>query len=223
MSWPGSNCAALRPIHAAMGEAMGAALRNTTVILFPLCVGGAAVAPTLFHVWLDARWLDGHSPRANAHHHVRALRHSLLRGERPLLAMNLQPAEALMSLAQTLLTVAVVFAFGPYGINIASAAFAARPLILLPLPLVLLKRKCAVSPWVVLRAQQPAFIASCLMGAVVTVLRLALEPAVRDVILLPLLIAVGAAVYASLIALLLPEVAARYLALLPLPRRRRQI
>jgi O-antigen/teichoic acid export membrane protein len=204
-----------------LSEAIGAGLRNTTVILFPLCVGGAAVAPTLFHVWLDARWLAAIPPAQMLITMCAPFVTHYFAGA-ALLAFNFQPAEALLTVVQTLLTLGVVLAFGPFGINIASAAFAARPLVLLPLPLLLLKRKCGVSPWAVLRAQRPAFLASCVMGAVVTVLRLALEPLMRDVILLPLLIVVGAAVYASLIALMLPDWAARYIAALPLGRWRRR-
>jgi len=39
---------------------LDAALRRTftflTVFCFPLCIGGAAIVPTLFRVWLDPRW-----------------------------------------------------------------------------------------------------------------------------------------------------------------------
>jgi hypothetical protein len=137
-----------------------------------------------------------------------------------LLAMNFQAAEAMISIAQTLLTLAVVFVFGPFGINIATAAFAARPLVLMPLPIMLLKKKCGISPSKLLRAQRPAFIAACTMGVVVTGLRIGLEPMISSVILLPLLMVVGAAIYTSMIAVMLPQMTARYLKASPFSRLR---
>jgi polysaccharide transporter, PST family len=202
---------------AGLSGTLAEALTSTTVILFPLCVGGAAVAPTLFHAWLDARWLGGIVPAEMLILMCAPFVTHYLAGA-ALLAMNFQAAEAMISIAQMLLTLAVVFVFGPFGINIATAAFAARPLVLMPLPMMLLKKKCAVSPRKLLRSQRPAFIAACTMGAVVTGLRLGLEPMVASVILLPLLIVAGAAIYASMIAVMLPQMAARYLKASPFSR-----
>ncbi len=202
-----------------LSDALCEALTNTTVILFPLCVGGAAVAPTLFHAWLDARWLGGILPAEMLILMCVPFVTHFLAGA-ALLAMNFQAAEAMISIAQTLLTLVVVFGFGPFGINIATAAFAARPLVLMPLPMLLLQKKCAVSARKLLRAQRPAFVASCIMGVAVTGLRIGLEPRIGSVVLLPLLVVVGAAIYASMIAAMLPQMAARYLKVLPLLRGR---
>ena len=204
---------------AGLSNALCEALTNTTVILFPLCAGGAAVAPTLFHAWLDARWLGGVVPAEMLILMCAPFVTHFLAGA-ALLAMNLQAAEAMISIAQTLLTLAVVFIFGPFGITVATAAFAARPLVLMPLPIYLLKKKCAIPSSALLRAQRPAFVAACAMGAVVVGLRLGLESMVSSVVLLPILIAVGAAIYASMIAAMLPQMAARYLKASPFSRGR---
>jgi PST family polysaccharide transporter len=102
--------------------------------------------------------------------------------------------------------------FAPFGIIPASAAFASRPLLLLPLPALLVRFKCAIPARVVFAPQRSALIAALIMGASVTALRFVLQTRLSNLLLLPLLIAVGAAVYAGSIALLLPELARGYAA-----------
>jgi O-antigen/teichoic acid export membrane protein len=183
-------------------------LLNMSVMSFPLLIGGAAVAPTLFHAWLDSRWLDGIVPAELmmlmvapyvTHYSVGAV----------LLALNFQRSEAVSSAAQTLLTLIVVLAFAPLGLVPATAAFAARPLVLLPLAAVLLQSRCGIPARVLFDAQRPALIASIVMGVSVTLLRLGLEPMLKSIVLLPVLVAAGAMVYAMVIALLVPEFARR--------------
>jgi len=41
---------------AGLNVALQKTVRLLTVFCFPLCIGGAAIVPTLFHVWLDPRW-----------------------------------------------------------------------------------------------------------------------------------------------------------------------
>ena len=56
-----------------------------------------------------------------------------------LLALNQQRAEALTSVVQTVVTVVVVVASAPFGLIPATAAYAGRPIALLPLPALLLR------------------------------------------------------------------------------------
>jgi O-antigen/teichoic acid export membrane protein len=192
-------------------EAVPKLLTNVSVICFPLSIGGAAVVPTLFHAWLDARWYAGIVPAQLmmlmcapfvTHYCIGAT----------LLALNFQFAEALSSAVQSVATVIVVIVFAPLGLLPATAAFAARPLLLLPLPALLLRAKCAVPARILFTAQRPALIAALTMGVGVTVLRMGLEPVLRSVLLLPLLIAAGAMLYVGAIALLLPSFARQFVA-----------
>jgi len=184
-------------------------LINVSVVCFASAVGGAAIAPVLFHAWLDARWYAGILPASLmmlmcipfVSHYC---------GGAVLLAMNRQRAEALSSIIQSMVTVVVVVVFAPLGIVPATAAYAARPLLLLPLPALLLQLQCDVPPRVLFFAQFPALIAAAIMGLGVTALRIALEPHMRSILLLPLLIAAGVLLYAAAIRLLLPEVASEY-------------
>jgi hypothetical protein len=134
-----------------------------------------------------------------------------------LLALNLQRAEAVTSVVQTLVTVAVVLVSAPFGLIPATAAYAGRPIFLLPLPAALLRWKSGVPFSAILRAQVPVLLIAALMGAAVWIVRVALEPVLNSVILLGLLVACGGIVYAALLLKFLPESAAPYRRLLRLP------
>jgi O-antigen/teichoic acid export membrane protein len=196
---------------AALLQELTKLLMTASVVCFPLAVGGAAVAPTLFHAWLDARWYAGIVPAELmmlmcmpfvTHYMIGAT----------LMALNFPFSEALSTAVQSVVTVVVVLVFAPLGLLWATAAFSARPLILLPLPALLLRFKCTLPVRPLFSAQVPALAAALTMGTVVTLLRLALEPMLRSVQLLPLLVVVGAVSYAGAIALLLPSFARGFVA-----------
>ena len=190
-------------------RATGNLLRNMSVYCFPICMGGIAAAPALFHAWLDPRWYGGIVPAQllllmcvafTTHYCIGAA----------LLALNQQRAEALTSVVQTVITVIVVVGSAPFGLVPATAAYAGRPILLLPLPVALLARKGAVPASTVLRAQLPVLLIASLMGAAVWLLRLILEPLVNSVVLLGLLGVFGAVVYVGLVLKFLPDAAAPY-------------
>jgi O-antigen/teichoic acid export membrane protein len=191
-------------------------LRNMSVYCFPICMGGIAAAPTLFHAWLDPRWYGGIVPAQlmllmcvafTTHYCIGAA----------LLALNLQRAEALTSVVQTVVTVVVVILSAPFGLVPATAAYAGRPIFLLPLPVALLRWKGGVPANTVLRAQMPVLLIASSMGAAVWLLRIALEPLLNSVVLLGLLGISGAVIYAAAVFRFLPESAAPYRRFLRLP------
>jgi O-antigen/teichoic acid export membrane protein len=197
-------------------RATGDLLRNMSVYCFPICMGGIAAAPALFHAWLDSRWYGGIVPAQlmllmcvafTTHYCIGAA----------LLAMNLQRAEALTSVVQTLVTVVVVIASAPFGLIPATAAYAGRPIALLPLPALLLRWKSGVPIGTVLQAQVPVLLIAAAMGAAVWLLRVVLEPLLNSVVLLGVLGVFGAIVYTALVFKFLPESAAPYRRLLRLP------
>jgi O-antigen/teichoic acid export membrane protein len=187
-----------------LAEAVRQILINMSVIAFPLCVGGAAVAPTLFHAWLDARWYGGIIP-AELMMLMCVPFVTLYCAGAVLMALNFQSAEALMSIVQTIITLAAVFVFAPFGLLPATAAFAARPLASLPLTARLLRTKCGVHARLLFDAQKPALIAAAIMGVGVSVLRISAEPFLSSIVLLPLLIVGGGVLYTAVIWLLLPD------------------
>lgn len=189
--------------------AMTRLLQQMAFLCFPICIGGAVVMPVLFHVWLDARWAGG----------VFAAQLMLL-GAIPyvthyglsaaLLAMNRQSLIAVNSTVQAIATVVVVAIFAPFGLTPATAAIALRPLATATIPMVYARRHCGISATKVLRAQVPLILAALGMGAAVWTMSHLLAPHLRAGVLLVALIAVGAIVYALLLAVFAPQIAARY-------------
>jgi O-antigen/teichoic acid export membrane protein len=189
--------------------AMTRLLQQMAFLCFPICIGGAVVMPVLFHVWLDARWTGG----------VLAAQLMLL-GAMPyvthyglsaaLLAMNRQSLIAVNSTVQAIATVGAVAIFAPFGLTPATAAIALRPLATAAIPVVYARRYCGIGAANALRAQMPLLFAALGMGATVWLLRHALAPHLGAGALLVLLIAVGAIVYAILLALFAPQLVARY-------------
>jgi O-antigen/teichoic acid export membrane protein len=203
-----------------LDAAVSELLVNMSVFTFPLCIGGAAVAPTLFHVWLDSRWVGGIVPAQLlllmcvpfiTHYAVGAT----------LLALNRQFMEAATTFAQTLLTVGSVLAFAPFGLVPASAAMAARPLVLLPLPAMLLHRSAGVSYEAIFSPQLRVLAAAGLMGLAVWGLRLLLDPVVGSAPLLLILVCAGAGMYLGMMALWMPNYSRQFAARI-MGRLRRQ-
>lgn len=181
-------------------------LRHMSLICFPLSIGGAVVIPTLFHAWLDARWFPGIVPAqllllmclpAVTIYFVSAL----------LLAFNAQKAEAVSSIAQTLVTIIVVMIAAPFGVIIASTAVAVRPYLLLPLSAYLARTRVHVSVRNMWQAQMPVLTAALVMGASVTGLQWALEPYLHSILLLIVEVTGGALIYVLLITALMPQFA----------------
>jgi hypothetical protein len=131
--------------------------------------------------------------------------------------MNQQATEAVAAIAQTLTTVIVVLIAAPFGITMAAAAISGRPFAMLALPVALLKRKCGLSPRVLLGPQLPALTAALLMGAGVWLLRVQIEPLFGSALVLAILVAAGAGLYVLMIAILMPTFAAQFIRRSPAP------
>ncbi len=195
---------------AALRAAVQGHLRHTALLCFPLCVGGAAAMPILFKAWLDARWTGG----------VLAAQLMLL-GVMPyvvhyglsaaLLAMNRQPLIAVNSIVQSITTVLAAAVFAPFGLNAATGAIAARPLITALIPMAYARRECDISFGSVIRAQLWLFIAALAMGVLVAGFDMALAPHVKPLPLLGAAVLLGVASYVVLIRWLVPDLAAEYL------------
>ena len=189
-------------------------LTMLTVFCFPICIGGAAVMPTLFHVWLDPRWEGAIVPAQFMLLTCVPLVTQYISGA-ALLAMNYQKAEAGVSVAQTVTTVAAVAVCAPFGLLAAALGIALRPLVLLPLSLRLMATRCGIPGSAVLQPQWPALAASLTMGVTVWGLRLALAPLVRDMVALPLLVFAGAATYVLMVRFTMPALVAQFMERLP--------
>jgi O-antigen/teichoic acid export membrane protein len=193
--------------RAGLQAAMDHLLQRMGLLCFPLCIGGAAVMPVLFHVWLDDRWyagvltaqlmLLGAMPYA-AHYALSAA----------LLALNRQSLIAVNSTVQSIATVVVVAIFAPLGLNAAAAAIALRPLATAAIPIAFAQRHCGLKAGAVWRAQAGVFLAAAAMGVTVWLSRLALARYLHPAALLAVLVLIGALAYGLLIMRVLPAEAA---------------
>jgi O-antigen/teichoic acid export membrane protein len=193
-----------------LNDAVARLLRQMSMYCLPLCAGGAAAAPTLFHAWLDPRWYGGIAAAqltflmcmaSTTHYSIGAA----------LLALNHQRSEALTPTIQTFLTMLIVPVAAPFGVTCVAAALAARPLVLLPLPAILLRRKCGVPVRTIAQAQIPILMAASVMGVLVVLLRLMLEPRLSSLATLAILVLAGAGLYALLGSMWVPELRAQVL------------
>jgi O-antigen/teichoic acid export membrane protein len=182
-------------------ERISGILRRMSVLCFPFAVGGAALLPPVFHVWLDPQWFGGILPSELM----------LLMGvpllsvymiNAVLLAFNEQHYDAILSTLQTLLIVILTLFFARFGLLIAVAAIALRPVLMLPVQLAFLARRCALRASVLLSSQMPALAAATLAGALVWLVRTPLEARLGSVLTFLLLALAGATVYAVFLSML---------------------
>jgi hypothetical protein len=95
--------------------------------------------------------------------------------------------------------------FAPFGLVAVAAAFAARPWVLVTLPITFLVRRADLSLRVVLGSQALPLLLSLVMGAAVWGLRVELDNHVEAAALLPILVIAGAGIYATLVYLTMPQ------------------
>jgi O-antigen/teichoic acid export membrane protein len=185
-------------------EAVHRLFMRTSAYCFPVCVGGAAIAPTLFRIWLDVRWQGGIVS-------VQLLLLSCIPyvtyycATALLLALNERSAEAVTSTLQALTVAIAVFVAARFGLDLASGAISMALFALLPVPLILLKRRCGIAIGTVVDAQFPALMAAAVMGAAIWLIAAELQASLSGVMLLPVLLVCGVAIYAAAIATLAPR------------------
>jgi len=168
-------------------------MQNVSLLSFPIFLGGAALVPDLFHIWLDQRWTDGVIPTQ-----------AILLGGIPLalfycidsafFAANLSRIFAWTATVQTISISLTVFCVAPWGLDLTCLALAVRPWLLLPIFLVLLRRSCKLPLWGMLSSPIRSLIGATMMGVIISLPYL--RPAwLHEVPTFLLLIAIGTAFY----------------------------
>jgi O-antigen/teichoic acid export membrane protein len=182
---------------------------HLSILGYPACIGGAAIVPTLFHAWLDSRWYGAIVPSQLML--LSCAPYVTFYGSTALLyALNLMNLEAGLATALSLGCVVAIVAGAPFGLVTASAGIALFAVAVVPLPLVVLHRKCGLGVRNILLPQVPAFIAACGMGIAVSLLRLRLEAAdVPNALALCFELVSGTVSFGGLLLLLLPAQADR--------------
>ena len=187
-------------------ESLQNVLRQMSLMYFPLFVGAAAVMPALFHVWLDSRWFGGIVP-AQLMLLMGLPAVSLFAIGALLMALNFQRTEALLAVADSVATVALVAVAAPYGLLIATGAYAFRPFGTLPLAAHLARANCGIAARTVLSPQMPALVAASAMGALVWTLGEYLQSRTSGSMVLLLQILSGILSYALFNLMLSPKAA----------------
>ncbi|MEJ0005625.1 MAG: hypothetical protein WDM77_04385 [Steroidobacteraceae bacterium] len=95
--------------------------------------------------------------------------------------------------------------FAPFGLNIATGAFALRTFAAAPVPAHFARRYMGISFQEIAGPQVRVFFASAMMGLGVVVLRVALTPFVAQRYLLFILVLAGVCLYAGLVVRLQPD------------------
>lgn len=189
---------------AALAVAARKVFFQISFMTFPLCVGGALVMPVLFRAWLDPRWQEAIVPSQLmllmalpfvTYYVTTAV----------LLALNRQKWEAGMSVVQTASALLVLAGAAPFGLNAVAVAVAVRATVLLPWPIIILRRHCGLRVGDILLPQLPPLVASALMGMAVLFLMSELNAAhIKNMYELFILTAAGAVSYAIVIAIFRP-------------------
>jgi O-antigen/teichoic acid export membrane protein len=191
-----------------LGKAVRRVFRHISFVTFPLCVGGAVVAPTLFHAWLNPRWYDAIVP-SQIMLLLGMLYVTIYGAAVLLLAINRQKWEAVLSTAHCLGIMIVVAIAGPYGITAAAGAIAALSLAMLPLPIIVMRRQSGIAYSDILVPQLAPLVGACVMGGVLLLLRPPIEAALASATALAVEIFLGACLYAVPLVIMMPAPAAQ--------------
>ena len=179
-------------------------LFTMSVLCFGLCTVGAALIPTLIHVWLNPKWFGAIVP-AEALILSSATWVTFYGGGVLFLAIHQQRKEALMSILQSSTILLTAWALSPLGLVDVSVAMGIRPLLLIPLVAFLVQRYCHVPAKAFLGSQGPALVAALAGGSLVWLVRAPAENLLGSALALVLLGLAGIATYGLVLSLLSPE------------------
>ena len=182
-------------------EAFGRLLRDTAFFAFPICTGTAAIMPALIAAGLDSRW----EPVAFAAQLMILSAIPMLvyfAASSVLLALKYPRDEAMISMAHIVSTTLCVLLAAPFGLNIVCLVLMARYVLLMPLPLWIISRKCGISFQSIAVAIGPVLMASLGMGFIVMLAAPAVEHHFGKFAALSLLIGLGITVYAAMAGVL---------------------
>lgn len=183
-------------------------LREIAFLALPLCLGGAAILPSLFAVWLDARWQGGVLPAQLLL--VTAAILAIYYGcASLLLALGRADREALISTVQTISSILLISVAAPFGLTAAVAALAGGWLVLLPIPLLLARAEGGAKPLALAARLAPLLLAAGVMGVVTYLIGDMLMPRLGPAAILVIQLLVGIALYASLVLVLAGDLARR--------------
>ena len=189
---------------AAMTAGFNKVVRETAILSFPICLGFVSTMPTLFATFLDSRWQPGVVAAQMMGLTVIPLTFyycstAVLMAGRQL---HLDSWSSVALTAGLLLTVLIV---GPYGIKLVSGALVLQAAAFVPIPLIMLRRVCGSVPFIVVWRQLPLLGAAAVMGLAVKIVAPFIDLKIGHMATIPVLIAIGVAIYLPLAALAAPD------------------
>ena len=194
-----------------LDEAIAHLLRGMALMAFPVGVGLTAVAPTLFHLWLGARW-EGADSATQLIALTLLLQPVYYATSATLLALRRSHLDTVIQALLGASAVAATLAGARFGLDAVCGALLLRLALLAVGPLLMLSRAGGVSPWAAVRAPLGPLVAAVAMGAAVRFAQGPVDAAAGRLASLPVLVALGAAIYLPLAAAFAPEEARRVLA-----------
>ena len=191
---------------AGFAEEFELTIRQIAVLCFPVCCGLAALMPTIFAVFLDARWAPGISAaQIMVLTCIPAMFYFCFTAA--MLAARQPRLDAKIAFATDSTTALAVVLAAPYGLYVACAAMLAQRIVMMPGPLLMLRRVAGVSPIGVIWSQMPVLGAAATMGWIVSLSVPLADKLPSPVWKLATLIVIGVAVYVPLALLAAPDIA----------------
>ena len=179
-------------------------IRGMSLLAFPVCFGGSALAPTLIHAWLNPKWFGAIVP-AQVLLLAAGAWVTFYGAGAVFLALGKQGNEAFMSAVQTATIAIVAWYFSSYGLITVALALAVRPLLLIPLATALVRRNCQVAVRAFLGGQAIPLCAAAGSSAAVWLIRDRTAALLGNITGLVVLGVGGLALYALMIHLLAPD------------------
>jgi len=190
---------------AGFSEEFNLTIRQVAILCFPVCCGLAAVMPTLFAAFLDPRWTPGiFAAQIMVLTCIPATFYFCFTAA--MLALRQPHLDAQIAIATDSTTALAVILAAPYGLYIACIAMLAQRIVMMPGPLLMLRRIANVSPIGVVWSQLPILAAAAVMGWVVTLAVPLAEKIPHPVWQLAALVFIGVIVYAPLALVAAPDI-----------------
>jgi len=190
---------------AKFAEAFQLVLRQIAILSFAVCCGLAAIMPTLFAALLDQRWQAG----------ILAAQLMVLTGipltfyycfTAAMLAARRPHLDSQIAVAVNATSALAVLLAASHGLYAACAAMLAQRIVMLPAPLIMLRRVAGISFVAVIWAQLPVLGAAAVMGWIVVLLTPLTQMRFGQSLTVPILIVTGAAIYMPLALLAAPDI-----------------
>jgi O-antigen/teichoic acid export membrane protein len=187
-------------------EAFQLTIRQIAFLAFPVCCGLAAIIPSLFAAFLDERWTPG----------ALAAQILVLTGipavfyycfTAAVLAARRPHLDSQIAVATDSTTALAVLVAGPHGLYVACGAMLAQRLLMMPAPLLMLRRVANISPIGVIFTQLPILGAATAMGILVYFIAPLTLATLPRIIALVTLVVIGGVVYAPLALIAARDVA----------------